>query len=585
MKIYYYIIFFVGLSNNFLFSQSNDSLVLISHKYDSILHDDSKAFDFLFYKHKDDVLINNLGTYNSSNYLSTASGIYSATYFKNHKKLIFVDLLSIKPFTNISYVNASRKEQVFSIKHNQRFGKAIGLGFYLNKTSSPGDYVNQAVNASEFLVDFNFENKKKNYKIDFNFSYFRLKQEENGGLTNINEFEDNLIVSPLSATLNLQSSNVQKTVYNYVINQRLNVLKYNKKDVFLDLNSSYSTKQRMFFDNNPLSSFYNDVFIDTLATVDSLFSNSIENKLGVGLRTNNEVVEFFTSYSFNNYFQSFGLDTSFSNTFVGGVIKKKVNKFGFNLMSKYGVNGYRKDDFYTDLLLSYNFTKQIKTNIHTNYSLTEPDLKHVNYSSNHFKWENYDFSKQAVASIDVGLVFEKYKIELNGNVKFINDAIYYNFFGAVAQYNDAAMFSTFHLSKKYKFYKFHFKTALIYQTTSNDFLFPLPDFIGRQLVYFESFAFKKVLKFQFGFNVSYTSSYYGYAYSPALTEFHIQNTNKIGDYPFVDVFLNFHLKRAQIFLKYEHINSGWNGYEFYATANYPALARSLKFGISWNLVD
>lgn len=45
------------------------------------------------------------------------------------------------------------------------------------------------------------------------------------------------------------------------------------------------------------------------------------------------------------------------------------------------------------------------------------------------------------------------------------------------------------------------------------------------------------------------------------------------------------LKEPQVFLKYEHFNAGWNNYDFYATANYPALGSSLKFGIVWNLVD
>ena len=133
--------------------------------------------------------------------------------------------------------------------------------------------------------------------------------------------------------------------------------------------------------------------------------------------------------------------------------------------------------------------------------------------------------------------------------------------------------------------KFHFRTALIYQTTSDAYLFPLPDFIGRQLVYFQSYAFKKAVKIQLGFNVSFTTKYYGYAYMPEIGEFYIQKRQQLGEYPFLDVFLNMRVKRAQVFLKYEHLNTFWTEDKFYATANYPAMSKSLKIGIVWNLVD
>jgi hypothetical protein len=72
---------------------------------------------------------------------------------------------------------------------------------------------------------------------------------------------------------------------------------------------------------------------------------------------------------------------------------------------------------------------------------------------------------------------------------------------------------------------------------------------------------------------------------PAIDEFYVQNHTKVGDYPRLDVFINSQLKRAQIFLKYEHINSGSNLSKAYTVPGYPLMNRSLKFGVSWNLFD
>jgi len=72
---------------------------------------------------------------------------------------------------------------------------------------------------------------------------------------------------------------------------------------------------------------------------------------------------------------------------------------------------------------------------------------------------------------------------------------------------------------------------------------------------------------------------------PATSDFYVQGNQIIGDYPHVDLFFNTQLKRAQLFLKYEHFNARWSGYHYYTTPNYPALGRSFKFGISWNMFD
>ena len=48
----------------FSFAQENDSLVDLNNKYDSILSSDNFFLDVLFYKQQNDVLLNNLGSYN-----------------------------------------------------------------------------------------------------------------------------------------------------------------------------------------------------------------------------------------------------------------------------------------------------------------------------------------------------------------------------------------------------------------------------------------------------------------------------------------------------------------------------------------
>lgn len=72
---------------------------------------------------------------------------------------------------------------------------------------------------------------------------------------------------------------------------------------------------------------------------------------------------------------------------------------------------------------------------------------------------------------------------------------------------------------------------------------------------------------------------------PSISQFYAQNKNEIGAYPYVDFFISTHLKRAQVFFKWEHINAGMSGYSYLLTPTTPAHDRSFKFGVSWNMFD
>jgi hypothetical protein len=113
---------------------------------------------------------------------------------------------------------------------------------------------------------------------------------------------------------------------------------------------------------------------------------------------------------------------------------------------------------------------------------------------------------------------------------------------------------------------------------------PLPEFTAYSSNFYENVLFQ-VLKFQIGFDLRYHTKYYAPTYMPATGQFHTQNIRKIGNYPFFDAFVNFHLKRARIFVKGDHVNAGLMGYDYFYSVGYPANPISVKFGVSWNFYN
>jgi hypothetical protein len=583
-------LFIIGFFCN-VQAQNLDSLSVIDFKYDSLLRSDGDAMSTLFYKHQNDVLINNLGPYGSSFYYPTSFFLfkYKSLESPNIFNTKLYKLSGFRPYTNITFINASRREQQFSIKHVQEFGKLLYLDFYFMKSSSTGSYINQVANNTDFDVNLSYKSKKDNYDIKFSNQIFRNAHQVNGGLFNVNDYENELSDDALNYSVNLNNSNAFLKKYTYQLEQRLDLfhlesdsIQVNK--IYLKHKISYSNQQKVFFDNDPLSNIYSDLHLDSISTIDSVYNNSISNTGFIGFKTNKFSIELFGQYDQKEYIQSFGISSVYHNSYLGFLGSLKNKSLLIDVIGKYGVNGFRKDDFESELIFNYNKGKFIIDG-GVSYFLNQADLKFVSYVSNHFIWNNPDFKKQSVLGVNFNFTLKKQQLEFNAESKILNNTLYYDSLAFAAQDDESQYISTFSLAKNYKLLNFYFRTAFIYQITSDKHLFPLPDMIGRQVLYYQKYIFKGALKFQFGVGVSYTTGYYGYAYMPATNEFYVQENTVLGYYPKVDVFINTHLKRAQIFLKYEHVNAGNSLQKSYVAPGYPPMSKSLKFGVSWNLFD
>ncbi len=608
-------------------AQSIDSLRTINFKYDSILKSEDFGMDRLFYKHDDDVLIKNLGPFGSRFYYPTAEFLYNNSIL-NEDDVIFSEyrkLNGVKPFTNLTYVNASRKEQIFKIKHIQSFGKQLSFSFDLIKVSSPGAFVNQEANNSLFSVELGYHTKKNNYEVIFSNEIQRDFYQENGGLADPDDYENKLFDDARNYTVNLSSSNSYVKRYRYNLFQRLDLMDLSKdslftKKIYLSYNASYETYRRVFFDNDQTSEIYQSNYLDSAGifsllgkdslttaddttsynyltsisnrpTIDSLHRKTFSNEFNLGYRNQHYSLEILYQYDMKNYYQGFEIDTvlinfdtNYTNTYAG--VKAMLDWKGYSGegLLKYGLSGYRQGDVLAEVRVNKR-SQNYNILLGGGYFLTAPDLKYVNYISNHFNWKNPDLKKQSVFNTKAKLGLNKFRLELSAENKLINNALYYDSLSIASQNDESMTLTSFKIAKDYSLWKFHFRTAGIYQIASNKFITPIPAVIVRHIMYYEGRVFKKALKLQFGVGGSYSTDYFGYGYSPAISEFTVQENYVIGYYPNIDIFLNTYLKRAQIFLKWEHFNAGRSNYKSFLAPNYPRLSRSLKFGISWNLFD
>jgi hypothetical protein len=93
------------------------------------------------------------------------------------------------------------------------------------------------------------------------------------------------------------------------------------------------------------------------------------------------------------------------------------------------------------------------------------------------------------------------------------------------------------------------------------------------------------LDLQLGADVRYHTAYFAPAYMPSTSQFHTQSDVKIGNYPVVNLYLNFHLKRTRLFIEYYHINQLFMKGSIFSMPNYPINPALLKAGLLWNFYD
>ena len=141
------------------------------------------------------------------------------------------------------------------------------------------------------------------------------------------------------------------------------------------------------------------------------------------------------------------------------------------------------------------------------------------------------------------------------------------------------------LKHKFHFGIFNWYNELTYQSSSDDDILPLPKFNVYSNFYID-FRIARVLQTKLGVDLRYFTKYYGLAYSPMIGQYAVQDEAtriKVGNYPQLNAYVNFSLKRTRFYVMYHHFNQSDGRY--FWSPHYPMNPASIRFGLSWNFYD
>ena len=281
-------------------------------------------------------------------------------------------------------------------------------------------------------------------------------------------------------------------------------------------------------------------------------------------------------------------DTLFTNSKASfSVYNQTGEMWNWEFFTSFYLEGYNKNDTYAHLkirkLLKTKKDSTASLELYANYSKQSPDYFLSNYRSNHYKWRN-SFPAQEEKRIELTYHKPSWHLSFGLKATAITNYVYFDTTGHPAVFNQNTNVLAAFVNKSFHAGGLGIDNKITWQFVSDKNIIPLPEIALYNSVYYGTYLFNKAILVNIGFDVFYNTAFYSQAYIPAINQFRNQNEKLIGNYPFIDVFLRAQIKRANLFVKFAHVNSGFFENTYFATLHYPALRRAFKFGVSWRFI-
>lgn len=300
-----------------------------------------------------------------------------------------------------------------------------------------------------------------------------------------------------------------------------------------------------------------------------------------------------------------GTETSYTehNVSIGGQLSKTAGKtLHYDVTAETWLVGEDAGQLKIDASADVNFPlfgDTVTLMARGFFKRMNPTFYYRHYHARHFWWDNNNLDKILHSRIEGLFHYSKTKTTLRVAVDEIQNYTYmamgYNMADDkrtgntidVRQKGGSLSLITLALGQNFKLGPLNWENMITYQKSTDNDVLPVPDLNIYSNLYLR-FKIAHVLKCDFGADARFFTKYYAPDYSPALGQYAVQtgdNKTKVGEYPIVNVYANFHLKQTRFFVMMSHVNAGSGSRDYFLTPHYPLNQRVFRFGVSWNFYN
>jgi hypothetical protein len=514
------------------------------------------------------------------------------------------------PYTRLDFTqseNKARKSEArLNVIHSQNVTPYLNFTFKWNQAKSVGQY-NYQETKNNYVTLYSSYNKDE-WSIHSGFIANSIKNMENGGLE-----DESSIFSPddteyLNVNLSNSRSHFSSTYFFTTAEYRVgkyeeinDSTEYFRPIGGLIYSVEYERHKQEFIEEEQFDSiFFDNTYYSDDYTKDSIRFNKLVNTIQLKQYENSKKKVTFGKRAFLGYEFIHGSTPGFteaienrqnirySNLFVGGGIFRQTGTFWtWNFDGKlylFGRNAGQTElngiiskpiNLWGDSLAAFVVDGSIKNLV--------ADPMQEKFYSNHIKWDN-DFKMEQRMQVGGKFVSVKRKLDMGGRYEIINNFIYNDTLGIPTQTTNELVVFSLYFDKDFNYRNFHFRTRLLWQKPSSEKYIHLPVFSTFVSTYYK-FVISKVMFAQVGVDTRYNTKYYADAYAPSTGLFYLQNEKKYGNFPYIDVYASFRLKRTRVFFKMMNIGSEFVNGEYITTPTYPMNKATFRFGVTWAFYD
>lgn len=492
--------------------------------------------------------------------------------------------------------------------------KRLNLGLRANYLSAAGHYLNQENKLFNGAVFGSYNGD--HYSLHAAFAFAKISNFENGGIKDLNDLTGTLEPEDIpvrlhgmsgyryltgfinhyySLTVEREKHDSVEIVNNFGEKEKVDSVRIEYVPVTtfahtFDINNS----NRRYIETDAWQNYYPDkVYRNWKETRDSSDVLTLTNtlavtfeeefntllKFGAVVYASNECQRFmypkgvaFTDLPvLNNDFDTILANTTWmqpmdsyryrwtNNTFIGGSIYKKRGS-----VLHYGVNGdvcligYKLGEFqvngHVDAFIRLGKdTMTIKAA--AGFRNETPSVYWQSYTSNHFCWTN-DFSKPMRLDVSGIMSYPTKWVKPSVKVNFANltKPLWFDSDGLPKQFdgNVQVIAADVHCDLTTPWVNLENNVVWQHATSS---VIPLPAVTLYHNLYYHGTWFK-ALDAQIGLDLRYHTAYHAPLLNPATGQFCVQNDVEVGNYPIMNVYLNFHVRSIHLnfFAHYTHFN-------------------------------
>jgi hypothetical protein len=520
------------------------------------------------------------------------------------------------PYTRFIYngtlfVSSTFEQTDIEVLHTQNITPEWNAGLMYRRYGARGLLQNEGTDSRTFTLFTSYSGKR--YAAHAGYIFNRSDNKHNGGVSDDGNVRDTVIDARV-IPINLRQAAEKAATNTFFLTHSYGIpLNFFRKDadslragegtmVYFGNTMEYTTAYRNYTDviaptDTVGRDYYRNVFnIDSTMTKDTMHTSLFDARLFVSLQP--FAPDFIISkieggvgyrHLSNYYFKPEDyirpVNNATQNNFyiyanALGVFRRYLSWSAF---ARYDVTGFNQNDlfFKADASLSiYPLPKGIHLRGSFSIDFHTPDYFLHHYFSNHLKWDNA-YTQTIENKIQVSLDVPDWNTALSFGHALLQSPVVFDTTATPVQFNEAVSIFSATLKNDFQFWLLHLNTRLLFQRSSHQYIVPLPLLSANAAFYGEFELVKNVLRMQLGVDVYYNTKYYAYGYSPAAGAFHLQDKREIGDFPYIDVFVNMKWKRATIFIKYLNLGQEWGNKDYFSALHYIKPQRVIKVGIAW----